>query len=40
MSLRPETVERARRLVARYPDPRSAVMPLLYMAQADEGRLT
>ena len=40
MSLRPETVERARRLVARYPDPRSAVMPLLYMAQAEEGRLT
>lgn len=40
MTWSPDAVERARRLVARYPDPRSAVMPLLYIAQSEEGRLT
>jgi len=34
------TQERARRLVERYPERRSAVMPLLYLAMAEEGRLT
>jgi NADH-quinone oxidoreductase subunit E len=40
MSWSTEAVERARRIVARYPDPRSAVMPLLHIAQSEEGRLT
>lgn len=35
-----ETMDRARALVARYPDPRSAVMPLLYIAHDHDGRLT
>ncbi len=35
-----EMVQRAEALIGRYPDPRSAVMPLLYMAQSHEGRLT
>lgn len=35
-----ETQERARRIVARYPDVRSAVMPLLYLAMAEEGHLS
>ncbi len=34
------TQERARRLIARYPEKRSAVMPLLYLAMAEEGYLT
>ena len=34
------TQERARRLVERYPERRSAVMPLLYLAMAEEGWLT
>ncbi len=36
----PEVAERARALVARYPDPRSAVMPLLYLAMLEDGHLT
>ncbi len=36
----PDAEERARALVARYPDPRSAVMPLLYVAMLEEGCLT
>ncbi len=34
------TQERAREIIARYPQKRSAVMPLLYLAMAEEGRLT
>lgn len=34
------TGDRARAIVARYPDRRSAVMPLLYLAMAEEGYLT
>lgn len=40
MSWPAELQERARRIVARYPEPRSAVMPLLYMAMCHEGSLT
>jgi NADH-quinone oxidoreductase subunit E len=36
----PETQERARQIIARYPSRRSAVMPLLYLAMAEEGYLT
>jgi NADH:ubiquinone oxidoreductase subunit E len=32
--------ERAKRLVARYPDPRSAVMPLLYVAALEHGHVS
>ncbi len=32
--------ERAKSLVARYPDPKSAVMPLLYLAMRQDGYLT
>lgn len=32
-----ETMERARGMVASYPDPRSAVMPLLYLAMSEDG---
>jgi NADH:ubiquinone oxidoreductase subunit E len=35
-----ETVARANDIIARYPEKRSAVMPLLYMAMREEGRLT
>ena len=34
------TQERARAIMARYPQKRSAVMPLLYLAMAEEGHLT
>ena len=34
------TRERARDIVASYPDKRSAVMPLLYLAMAEDGYLT
>src|SRR5690606_731319 len=36
----PATLERANEIIGRYPDKRSAVMPLLYMAMAEEGWLT
>ena len=32
--------ERARKIVASYPDRRSAIMPLLYVAMSEEGHLT
>jgi len=38
--MRPDTDARARELIARYPDPHSAVMPLLYLAQSEEGHLS
>lgn len=34
------TQERARAIISRYPEKRSSVMPLLYLAMAEEGRLT
>lgn len=34
------TRERARQIVTRYPERRSAVMPLLYLAMAEDGYLT
>ena len=34
------TQERAREIVSRYPERRSAVMPLLYLAMAEDGYLT
>lgn len=36
----PEVEQRARAIVASYPEARSAVMPLLYLAQHHGGRLT
>ncbi len=35
-----ETQNRAKEIVGRYPEKRSAVMPLLYLAMAEEGYLT
>ena len=35
-----ETQERAREILARYPERRSAVMPLLYLSMAQDGHLT
>ncbi len=40
MSWPAETIARANDIIARYPERRSAVMPLLYMAMREEGRLT
>lgn len=41
MSIWPEsTQERAREIIARYPQKRSAVMPLLYLAMREDGWLT
>jgi NADH-quinone oxidoreductase E subunit len=38
--LSPERVERAREIIGRYPHPRSALLPLLYLAQEQDGYLT
>ncbi|NQV08087.1 NAD(P)H-dependent oxidoreductase subunit E [bacterium] len=35
-----KTDERAQAIIARYPDPRSATMPLLYLAMHEDGHLT
>lgn len=35
-----DTRAQARRIVERYPEPRSAVMPLLYLAMSEDGYLT
>jgi NADH-quinone oxidoreductase subunit E len=35
-----ETQIRAKEIIARYPEKRSAVMPLLYLAMAEDGHLT
>lgn len=40
MSWSAETIKRAHDIVARYPEPRSAVMPLLYLAMRQDGYLT
>jgi NADH-quinone oxidoreductase subunit E len=34
------TQDRAHHIISKYPEKRSAVMPLLYLAMAEEGRLT
>jgi len=38
--LSPETVDEARRLIALYPEPRSALIPLCHLAQEQDGWLT
>ena len=38
--LTPDRVERARRTIALYPQPRSALIPLLHLAQEQDGWLT
>lgn len=38
--LTPENVQRARDTIALYPEPRSALIPLLHLVQEQEGRLT
>lgn len=40
MTWSPDLTDRARAILARYPDPRSAVMPLLYVAMRRDGHLT
>ncbi len=40
MTWPPATLARARDIISRYPEPRSAVMPLLYVAMREDGRLT
>ena len=41
MSRWPESTQaRAREIISRYPDKRSAVMPLLYLSMHEEGHLT
>ena len=40
MPLTDETRTKAREIVARYPKPRSALMPLLHLVQAEEGYVT
>lgn len=37
MSFSQETLERAREVIARYPQPRSALLPLLHLVQSEEG---
>ena len=38
--LSPQNVERARVIIARYPRPRSAMIPLLHLAQEQDGYIT
>ena len=38
--LTPQNVERARAIIARYPRPRSAMIPLLHLAQEQDGHVT
>ncbi len=40
MTWSPDLEERAREIIARYPDKRSAVMPLLYLVMFHDGHLT
>ena len=40
MPLTDDTLSRAREIVARYPKPRSALLPLLHLVQAEEGWVT
>jgi NADH-quinone oxidoreductase subunit E len=38
--LTPQNVERARAIIARYPRPRSALIPLLHLTQEQDGHIT
>ncbi|MBW8825653.1 MAG: NAD(P)H-dependent oxidoreductase subunit E [Acidobacteria bacterium] len=38
--LNPTNIERAREVIARYPQPRSAMIPLLHLAQEQDGHIT
>ena len=40
MALSPETRREAERIMSRYPQSRSALLPLLYLVQAEEGYVT
>src|SRR3954462_10429000 len=40
MALTDATRQQARELMARYPKPRSALLPLLHLVQAEEGYVT
>jgi NADH-quinone oxidoreductase subunit E len=40
MGFSPDARREADRIVARYPQPRSALLPLLYLVQAEEGHVT
>ncbi|MDQ4005857.1 MAG: NAD(P)H-dependent oxidoreductase subunit E [Actinomycetota bacterium] len=40
MALSPDARREAGRIVARYPEPRSALLPLLYLVQAEQGYVT
>ncbi|MDQ8202646.1 NAD(P)H-dependent oxidoreductase subunit E [Pelagicoccus sp. SDUM812003] len=40
MNLKPETLAEIEAAIPKYPDPRSAVMPLLHAIQKDQGLLT
>ncbi len=40
MALSPDARREADRIVGRYPQPRSALLPLLYLVQAEEGHVT
>src|SRR4051794_32435336 len=40
MALSETTREQARQLMARYPKPRSALLPMLHLVQAEEGYVT
>jgi len=40
MTWPPDTMQRAEAVLAHYPERRSAVMPLLYIAMREDGRLT
>src|SRR6266542_5283978 len=40
MPLTDQTRARAREIIARYPQPRSALLPMLHLVQAEEGYVT
>ena len=40
MPLSDETRERMRAIIARYPEPRSALLPMLHLVQAEEGHVS
>lgn len=40
MPLSDETRERMREIIARYPEPRSALLPMLHLVQAEEGHVS
>ena len=40
MPLSDETRQRMREIIARYPEPRSALLPMLHLVQAEEGHVS